>query len=33
MKLKEIYSQIQDEQNQPQINMAEVKQQFNEQIA
>ena len=33
MKLKEIYSQIQDEQNQPQINIVEVKAQFNEQIS
>ena len=32
MKLTEIYSQIQDEKNQPQINIEEVKAKFNEQI-
>lgn len=32
MKLKEIYQQVRDEQNQPQVNLEEVKAQFNEQI-
>lgn len=33
MKLKEIYNQVQADQNQPQINIEEVKMRFNEQIS
>lgn len=33
MKLKDLYKQVKEEQNQPQINIEEVKQRFNEQIS
>lgn len=33
MKLKELYNQVKDEQNTPQINIEEVKTQFNEQLS